>query len=198
MRLITSIVISLFFAASCAAPNKSWDRIEAEKATVRLLTGVNKDIVLEAAEKLFRLADPDDVTFEFPTNELRVQRSFFAYYVVASTTGSYKWVVQAMDVPTGAEVRISAYLDSQNSTATISPVLGGSGIAIGTTSASSTKGVYIQESLLYELFWDRLRYLTGLQSEWTSCLEAEANPKVSKLHGTLDALCLNADDNTPQ
>ena len=196
MRVFVVLLFASVFLAACAQPQQSWTRQQAEQTTVRTLPGVDAKAALEAAEALFRLSDPNDVSFEFPPNELRVKRSFIAYYVLASASGSYDWIIHAKDVPEGSVVRVSAYANIQGGSATMTPVIGGSGVTV-TPTTSPVQGSYLQRRELYDLFWSRLGYLLSDDKPWVTCDEAEAATNASPLNSPVEALCLNADDNKP-
>jgi len=196
MRVFVVSILASTLLLACAQPQQGWTRQQAEQATVRTFPGIDAEMALDAAEALFRLSDPDDVSFEFPPNELRVKRSFIAYYVLASASGTYDWQIQAEDIPEGAKVRVSAHANIQGGGATVSPVIGGSGLAVSPTTGP-LQGSYLQRRELYDLFWARMSHLLADGAPWVTCDEAEAAASSSALNSPLEALCLNADDNKP-
>jgi hypothetical protein len=52
---------------------------------------------------------------------------------------------------------------------------------------------------LYDLFWNRVEYLLGLNNTWMDCKSADQRVRRNEAWGDISALCssFNGDDDTP-
>jgi hypothetical protein len=144
-----AVAASMLVTACASAPEPT--REEWLAATQRTYDGVTADQVLAAAEQVFRLADPNDVAFEYGPGLLIARRDFWFYAVFAFTMTTEIWEVRAEDRAVGAtHTSVRFYRDEY---------------AFGTSGGS--RGPDNPE--LYALLWDRIDYLLGRRDSWPEC-----------------------------
>lgn len=190
------VVLVALFLAACARPPQL-TRAEWLAMTTRTFPGVTAAQAYEAAEKLFRLADPTDVQIGHAHDRMVVARRWLLYLVIAAASGTDFWTIRAVDTPEGALVTVEAATQQGAVSATAVPVTSGA-VGIGTMTTPTTGGHMIDSPALYDLFWARMAFLTGRSTEWRTCQDQEALIESAKIRGHLAPLCTVADDNAPE
>ena len=196
MRII--VVVLAVMLAGCATQHPELTRQEYLALVNRSYEGVGTEEVLAAAEKLFRLADPDDVKFQHFENGFRMYRRWMIYAVLAVSMGTDIWDVRV--VPAERGVRMTVYLSGTGGAVTGAPVMtSGGGTSITALTTPAAGGVPVNSTAIYDLFWARLDYLLGRRDGWMTCQEASARVRTGITYGPMDALCsVTTDDLTPE
>lgn len=174
------------------APQLSRD--EQLRMMSREYSGKTPEEVMTAAEKLFRLSDPEDYVFAYPDERSMVAtRGYVMFMVIAAVSGHDIWSLSVEPMEAGAKLRVQAATASTGTSAM--PV---GGIAVPYNIAGSSGGVPMLEPALYGLFWARMDYLLGLRSDWIGCDQARDYLLSNNMHGVYEPLCGKMqDDNRP-
>lgn len=160
--------------AACSAP-EPWTREDQARATNASFPGHTSSEIVDAAEQVLRLADPDGVTFEYRDNGFVASRSAAAFFIIGGQLGQY-----IFDFSTeGSSAELRAYSNTS---------------AVTTMGVLPQGQVLAQEETLYALFFSRMRVLLDGEGEWVPCLHAA---RTLGTRGGPDALCLNAEDTMP-
>jgi len=170
-------------------------REESIETTQKQYDGVTERQFYNAAEKLFTLADEKDTSFSYPgEHDMIVQRRWMLYAVLAYSQGTYIWRISTQ--PHEGGIRAKAYVSGNSGTVTGSITSSGA----ATTQASPTMANMFNTPAIYELFWARMDYLLGKNTEWPTCQDWNNQIKQGKTYGSDDALCLaaNTDDRLPE
>lgn len=173
------------------------DRNAWQAVHTHVLKGVDERQVLDASEKLLKLAD-HDFTFDYPPHQLIGDRKWSVFLVIAATSGSDHWRLTTRDVPDGVELTVEisrqiGMMGPQPTVGVAGPGAGGMGMGVGST---TLPGESVQGEFPYQLFWSRLDYLLGKSQTWTTCKQAEAAWVGRKYNS--DVLCaVHTDDNAP-
>lgn len=195
MIKVISVAVLVLSLAACALPPKpQLTRAQWLEITTRYYDDVSVDDVLNAAEKLFRLADEKDFQFSHSDNELYAFRSWSAYMVIAASMGTDQWQVTA--VPTGGRVRVSLRSTSSSSVITAMPTVQGDLFA---ATMPGMTGMPTQGTALYALFWSRMDFLLGKSTDWIDCDDVKQWYKQQLVWGDKRALCdgFNITDSSP-
>ena len=150
--------------------------------------------VLEAGDKVLKLADSSDVTVHHLQDKMVGSRRYNFYAVFAAVFGSFNFDLTAKQE--GSDV-ITYLLIGHSSqpiipTATYTPGTTASGIGVG-ASPGIVIGAPIPFSEPYSLFFSRIEALL-FGATWMTCAET----KIDKPTGTLDSMCFLADDTIPE
>lgn len=195
MKKILSPVILVFVAllSGCAAPQKQLTREEWLSTTTRTYKTNTKDQVIEAAEKVFRLADGDDFNIVHAEDGLMATRPWSVYLVLAAATGIDYWKVVV--APGEGFVKASVQVNTSMQTVSPMPTVGGD-ISVSTSPMS---GSPVMGTAIYDVFWARMDYLLGVSESWMTCKVADQRVKDTLTWGTNEALCniFNIKDNSP-
>lgn len=157
-------------------------REEIIKATTRTYNKTPNEI-LNASDKILRLADGNDFTIHHTDSTLSATRQWMIYMVLGGATGSDDWLIQTTQNKDGS-TKINVEVNTQANN-----LLGGASL-----------GSYIvRGTALYDLFFTRLEYFLGLNNEWITCQEANRRIKEGLVWGSNEALCnsFNMTDNMP-
>lgn len=178
----------------CAASHPPLSRAEWVTLTTRHYDGVSVDQALNAAEKLFRLADGDDFQISYDDDSLYAYRKWSVYLVLAATMGTDSWLVRAR--PDGDGVIVTIHVSSQSGSILPVPTAQGD---TAVTSTPTMAGPPIEGTALYNLFWARLDYLLGKANRWTDCSEFYKWEDEKNVWGNGEPLCnhFNIADKTP-
>ena len=196
IRCVFTALLVLTTAGCTFTPPPQWSREETEKITQRTYSGISNKDVLQAAEKIFSLADKDDFKFAHLPNRLVADRSVFIYAIIAAVSGSYRWIVEANETNNEVAVITHVYANLDGHSAGIAPTTGGN-FSVFPIQTASSNGTFLQQEAVYDLFWRRMEYILFNKGEWLTCKEMSELTDTSPL-GSLEALCINARDETPE
>lgn len=198
MRATIIMLVAVFTVGCATTPPPEMTRQEYLALVNRTYDGASAEEVLAATEKLFRLADPDDVKFQHFDNGLRVHRPWMIYVVLAATVGTDVWDVRV--APTQGGTRITVHLSTTTGSITGAPMTTSGGHTY--TQAITTPpagGIPVSSTAVYDLFWARLDYLLGRRDDWMTCEEVTARVKKGFVYGSTEALCsVTTDDLAPE
>lgn len=192
------LTISALVAAGCGAPPPVWDRATTERYTVRTFDGVTKAQAMDAAERVMRLADPDDVTVSYQDDAIVMDRAFEIFAVISAANGKYRFQLATTQENESAPVRarVAIYMDMTTTIPVAGATLGG-GIAVAPMSSTAMSGEFMPTGPAYDLFWNRVAYMLGQSDVWESCDAYAARNRLSGPRDNLQPMCLYADDNPP-
>ena len=195
-RRVSWVVLSavIVWLAGCSPPmNRPMSRAEWLAATQKTYSA-SPDEVLNAAERLFTLADGRDFSFMHTPESLIASRRWSVYMVLALSFGSDHWQVDAAPGPNGTVVRVRVNTSDQP----VLPMATSGGNATVTTMPLS--GRPITGTAIYDLFWARLDYLLGERTDWTNCKAAIDKRAAGETWGNIEALCnfANMTDDHPE
>lgn len=193
-RLIAGILSSLMLLQGCAPQSPTWTRERAAEVTSRTFSGSSASEVVKAAENVLRLADGNDVVFDYRDDGFSANRSFFVFAVIAAASGSFRFDFAVEPSGNGTKAVLKIYSTSQGTGAAAAPAPGGMIFVPSTQPATS--GVLVTTSSSYDLFFSRLAYLLGQGDRWISC--DVARDTMAQGVGSLEPLCLAATDQAPQ
>ncbi|XUH15167.1 hypothetical protein FC419_18135 [Bordetella pertussis] len=191
--LLVAALSATALLVGCAAKQPQLTRSEYLKVTQRTYEGKSAEEVLNAAEKLFRLADGDDFKFFHDDDSMSASRSWIVYVVLAAAMGTDTWTVRTKEIPGG--VRVSAALNTSAGSVLPMPTTGGD-MSAGTTPGM---GGNVPGTAIYDVFWARMDYLLGLSDQWMTCEESNRRVSTGAVWGPNDALCngFNVKDDLP-
>jgi len=188
------IILSLIlFLMGCATPRPQLSREEWLAVSSRNYEGVTKDQALNAAEKLFRLADGDDFKIVHTEDGLYATRNWGAYMVIAFVAGTDYWQVKVTPTNNGIKAFVQVNTQSQGAM----PMTTTDGAMTATMMPMS--GSPVEGTAIYDVFWSRMDYLLGKRPDWMNCHCANERVKQGIVWGTNEALCnsFNMKDETP-
>jgi hypothetical protein len=161
VKALIAIAVVVLLIGCAAAPE--YTREEWLAGTERSYEGVTAKQVLGAAEQVFRLADPDDVTFEYGPDFLIARRDWWhaTTFPPLVSIVTETWEVTARDTERGG-TRASVRFTSEHN---IAP-----------------PRQRLSRPEAYALLWDRIDYLLGRRSDWPVCRDVP-HP------ATYDGLC---------
>lgn len=188
MRSVRTLVLLLGLTA-CVEQAPSWTREDQARNTTRQFRGHSSAQIIAAAEKVLRLADPQDVKFDYRSNGFVARRSVLAYYVIAAASGDY--IFDFTVKGSTGELKIYPNMDALTPYSTLDGS-GGIGAGVMTIPAHASLS---QTSAEYDLFFSRMSHLLGDDQKWVGCDDAKATFGLPRAR--LEAMCLNADDNLP-
>ncbi len=194
IRLCTVFVAITIFMTGCSTVPRL-TREEFFGLTTRTYSGVTPEVAIAAGQRLFLLADTDDITFTHIANGFVADRSVTMFMLIAHVSGHYRWNFLADPLDQGVRVTVLATPNLSGGSAMVLPVSGGGTVAVPTHYGAGSNPPF-QWKELYDLFWARLDYLLGRGVHWPTCKAWEEKYEVSSM-GRLEALCFNADDKTP-
>ncbi|ASR44336.1 hypothetical protein BEN78_14155 [Xanthomonas citri pv. mangiferaeindicae] len=177
--------------SGCVSIQGPGSREEWQAIHVREYHGKSQKDVLDAAEKILRLAD-HDFNFDYPDGKLVGQRSWVVYMAIAIVGGTDYWTVSTEALPSATRVTV----DVTRATGSVyaAPVIGGPG---ATVQQSSTPGVPLRTRAAYDLFFARLDHLLSGSGTWTTCDEFKLTV-ARRDRGGIDTLCsITTDDKAP-
>ena len=185
--LITTLLAILLTA--CVAPQRKMTRSEWIDITSREYQNKTQEEVIQAAEKLFTLADGDDFQFSHTQNGMLAHRRWFLYLVIAAADGVDYWKLNTEKTEHGVKVTIELTVAGNTTTA------GG----MNSINTSSILGMPVNGNAIYTIFWERMDYLMGKTDHWMTCDEINKKIKNKELFGGAEQLCLSAtvDDKHP-
>ena len=188
MKMILSVLI-LMLAVCQAVPQKTMTRDEWLSARTRIYNGKTEGEALSAAERLFRLADGNDFTITHSASDLRATRDWIVYLVIMGQRGTDGWRVEARQK--GNQVGVAVQL----ATGRISMMPG----AYGSVYSEAGSAKQVEGDAIYTLFFRRLEYLLGLESEWLTCSRMQELITKGTAWGEIEALCnsFNVTDTHP-
>lgn len=183
---------------SCATPRPQLTRQQWLDMTQHTFKDTTVDKVLEASEKVLRLADPSDVTiFHFP-NKMVGSREYFIYMIFTAVFGSWNFDITATQQ--GNDVLAQLYIGRSEQLVmpamTYTPgVQGGmQGAGVSAQTAPVNIGTPVKGEAAYKLFFKRIESLL-YKTPWISC--AKAKELFTEKIPSLEVLCAYADDNEP-
>lgn len=178
---------------ACASP-PTMTRDQYLAATTRIYPGKSKEQVIDAAERVLRLADGDDFKIAHQPNGFQATRQWLIYLVIGATVGHDYWSLSVEDAAGGvkASVNVSTSEQSVAPVATSQP----NTWSAGTTPLGSRP---IDGTALYDVFWARMDYMLHRTDAWMTCDASNARVKAGTVYGANDALCnsFNMTDNEP-
>lgn len=176
------LVLIISLLASCAS-HRTLTREEWLQIGQRNYTGIEKEKIINAAEKLLKLADGNDFQFSYTPDGFVASRRWLLYMVIAATVGTDYWTfeVKEVDKKLIANVRASSVAGNVNGYPT-----GGGQVSTVTTPSI---GVPLQGTAMYDMFWNRLDYLLGLRNTWMDCDQGLDKIKSGETWGHLERIC---------
>lgn len=146
-------------------------------ATTRIYEGKTPEEVLLAAATVFRLAD-DDYTVSHSQNSIQAKRGWYHFFTLALSSGTDDWIVTATEEANGTKVVTQCVHEMIQ-------------MRVGPQTVTNEG--------LYNLFYQRLEYLMGINQEWLTCKEAKKKyPNgFTEVKYFFDPLCTVATDRTP-
>lgn len=165
----------LFVLAGCSTPPKIADRADYLAEGTRVYQGETRERVIQAAETILKISDPEDFEFRHQPSGFTGYRKYLIYLVLAAERGQDKWDFHADEKPGGVEASVS---------------VSKAGVASGGYSATAFEGA-VQWIPLYRLFWKRMDYMLGKRPDWTTCEQEAAAVRAAGTTGIdgLGALC---------
>lgn len=194
MKKLFLSMTALAVLAGCAAPRPQLSRAEYLAMTSRTLDAP-KEQVLEAAEKVLRLADGDDFKIHHHSTGFSAQRNWSVYLVLAAAMGTDFWVVKTSEM--GEKTRLELEVGRQASAITPMATTTPGTWTAGTMPASATP---FDGPALYELFFARMDYLLGTRSDWPTCEWSDERVSRKATWGNNEGLCsaFNITDTKPE
>lgn len=195
-QLLIGIVIlgAVILTAGCATSKpRELTREEWLTTTTRVYDGVEKERVIKAAERLFRLSDGDDFKIAHYEEGLYATRNWSVYVVLAASFGTDYWKLAVIPEKKGVKASIQVNTQSQ----AVSPMMVSGGAWTATSMPMS--GSPVMGTAIYDIFWSRMNYLLGLRQDWMTCQMADERVKSGVTWGTNEALCnsFNVKDAVP-
>ena len=160
--------------SSCAPEQRQPISQEPErvKAHTRDYPGITPEQVLKASEKIFQLADGNDMKIKRGSSVLEVKRSLNSLVYRSSWE---RWTVETREEDGATYVTVSAEFDKEGSI------------------------VYPRGVGAYNLFFARLDYMLGASKNWMTCTQYEVRLLRDPTWGHDDRfLCDHANDNVPE
>jgi len=194
MRLFGVLLIAIVAGISgCAVQRQPMGRDEWVATTTRAYDGITKERVLQAAERLLRLADGNDFVIAYSDDGFSATRNWLMYAVITAASGTDFWQVTASTV--GATTSVSVRVNLQMQSMMAIPT-GAGGI---TAAPGLTTGLAVSGTALYDVFWARMDYLLGRRAEWMTCQTADARVSAGITWGLNEPLCnaFNVNDDSP-
>ena len=150
----------------------------------RTYENVEPEKVLAAAERLLRLADEEDITFQHSEDGFRAYRKWLLYAIITARWGTDTWDIKVKPAGDGtkATVQIWTSLEGQALPMAI-------GAGWGAVPAPGTGSAPTQSPGLYDIFWARMDYLLGLREDWMTCSESDARIISGIVRGSNGQLC---------
>ena len=159
----------------------------------RTYENVEPEKVLAAAERLLRLADEEDITFQHSEDGFRAYRKWLLYAIITARWGTDTWDIKVKPAGDGtkATVQIWTSLEGQALPMAI-------GAGWGAVPAPGTGSAPTQSPGLYDIFWARMDYLLGLREDWMTCSESDARIISGIVRGSNGQLCsITVEDRVP-
>ncbi|MFV0422779.1 hypothetical protein [Oleidesulfovibrio sp.] len=184
MLLLTLLLLLSGCAAGGNIPNGQ-EELYTQKAlgaSQKVYTDVTQEQVLQAAEKILLLADPEDTIVSQRRDGISAKREFFRYLILSASTGTDYWTVAAKQTTSGIAVQVAA-------TAEQAYVLGPESGSRPVADNSILEKDIIASEALYSLFYERLDYLLGKKKQWLDCSAAKDVMKKKQWLGDIDLLC---------
>lgn len=188
MKLIHAIALFVGLVG-CVAQQPSWTREDQARATTKQFPGHSRTEIIAAAEQVLRLADLEDVKFEYREDGFVARRAVLAYYVIAAATGDFIFDFTAK----GSTAELKIYSNFNSITPYASMNSGGDVSANALTVPGNVS--LSQSKVEYDLFFSRMSHLLGDKQAWVGCGDVKTVFGVPKLQA--EALCLNAKDSSP-
>jgi hypothetical protein len=164
-----AIALLLTTLVACAS-HKNYTQEQWMTMTTHDYPGKTVSEVLDATDKVLRLADPPDMKIYHWPDRISAIRSYSVYMVFSFVIGTFNFDVRA------------------DQTQTVSRVT-----ALITNSASGNK--IIDDPETYNLLFSRINHFLNSE-QWYTCQQASMKYSESNSR-SLDALCLMADDKLP-
>lgn len=194
MKTTLALLAALLLAGCVTPPKTPQSRAEWQAIHVREFPGKTPEDVLDAAERVLRLAD-DEFTFDYPDGQLIATRPWLVYAVIAASSGIDYWRITTAPLP-GGGTRATVDISRTESTIAPSPVMVGGQMGVGMDS-STMPGRPVQTEPAYNLFWSRVEHQLGLLPVWFTCDSFKAGRSAASKAG-LNVLCsVNTDDREP-
>ena len=187
--------MGMAFLSGCAtSKHQELTREEWLATTTRTYEGIDREKIIKAAERLFRLADGDDFRIAHYEEGLYATRNWSVYVVLAATFGTDYWKLSV--TPDKKNVRASIQINTQSQA--VSPMMVSNGAWAATSMPMS--GSPVMGTAIYDVFWSRMDYLLGFRQDWMTCQIANQRVEHGITWGTNEALCnsFNIKDNPPQ
>lgn len=189
------ITLCIALLSGCAARRPELTRAEYLALVNRTYNGVKPEEALAAAEKLLRLADEDDTTFQHFESGFRAYRKWMLYLVISGSVGTDIWTVTAKAVEGGTKVTAYLQISGGNVFAPMATGVGGTSVV----TLPGEAGTPINSTAMYDLFWARMDFLLGRQDRWMTCEEAIARVRKGVTYGFPEGMCgLTVDDRKPE
>lgn len=182
------------FITGCASQQPQMTRQEWLDTTTKTYKNTSKDDVINAAEKVLRLADGGDFKIVHSEEGFRASRYWTIYLVIAATMGTDQWALSVKQE--NDDVRASLQVNTQAQA--ITPMATTSGDMTVTTGPMS--GSPIMGTSVYDVFWARLDYMLGQSDHWMTCEESNKRVSDKVVWGANDSLCnsFNMKDALPE
>lgn len=171
MKYNLPTLICLILLAGCGFPKPLATLEEFEQAQTKTYEGISKKEVLHATEKLFMLADPDDVFLSYEDQKLVARRRA----ILLISVYQENWIIDVQEKAGDSAVTVS-----------VTPTIDGVNFP--------PRGVG-----QYALFFSRLDYLLGKSEDWMTCHQYEVRARDEPTWTSSEGiLCHIADDNLPE
>ena len=168
--------------SGCATKPKA-TKEQMSTAMTRNYKGVSSDQVLQASEKLLKLADEKRFKFAREDNQLTATRSgevFTGIYSGGKASVTAVWLVKTQEKDQSTVVNIEGGWRRQSMSAGI------------TSNLKRPEGTAV-----YNLFFNRLDNLLGKSNEWMTCEGMKKAIKQGEESGDIRMLCAYSDDKMP-
>ena len=192
------LVFSLILLSGCSS-TPELTRDEFASITTREYPGLTGEQVLQASEKLFRLADGDDFKFNYSRDNPAIEtiyatRKWTEYLVFSSATGFDYWKLTTVSGEQGtiATIQLNRHIVSKIvwTYRYMNPPI---------PAHQWPEGEGIKNTSIYDLYWARMDYLLGEREDWMTCKMSKERIKLKVVWGDNDFLCnfLNLKDDIP-
>ena len=123
-------------------------------------------------------------------------RPWSIYLVLAYTAGTDVSTVKASTNEKTGGTDASVYVTTALGGGALPMVVANSG---STVTSPGSRGIPTRGNAIYQLFWERLDYLLGINPEWTSCEDIDKEIANGKLWGDISPRCngVNIKDRAP-
>lgn len=161
---------------ACATPHQIVDRSDFLAEATRIYPGEQSERVIQAAQTVLKISDPNDFEFRNTVNGFTGLRRYVIYAVFAAANGREKWDF-TVDYPSPGQLRASVSVSE-------------AGESTGGYSHQSYEHVMASVPL-YRLFWKRVDYMLGRRPDWVTCDAAATELEATNTNTTvaLGGLC---------
>jgi len=162
--------------------------------TTHYFPNKTQEQVLLAAEQVFKLSDSEnDLQFAHTENSIYVQRTWFAYMVLAAAQGTWHFNLTTSAIENSTKASLMITGASQSMMAMVNVPVNSASIF----TAPQTSNLF-PFSEVYKLFWGRMDALLYGNQAWLSCDKFIHSQQYDVSSKSVEPLCFNASDNQPE